>query len=62
MEEKFKLAEDESYRDPTNILPKLKRHEAAERETQANQVWLDRVVQVQVCSLGRSPAPRCCVT
>ncbi|XP_067336707.1 spectrin beta chain, non-erythrocytic 5 isoform X2 [Channa argus] len=45
MEEKFKVAEDESYRDPTNILPKLKRHEAAEREMQANQVWLDRLVQ-----------------
>ncbi|XP_028993920.1 spectrin beta chain, non-erythrocytic 1 isoform X2 [Betta splendens] len=45
MEEKFKLAEEESYRDPTNILPKLKRHEAAEREMQANQVWLDRIVQ-----------------
>lgn len=46
MEEKFKVAEDESYRDPTNILRKLKRHEAAEREMQANQVWLDRLVQV----------------
>ncbi|XP_078145742.1 spectrin beta chain, non-erythrocytic 5 [Centroberyx gerrardi] len=46
MEEKFKVAEDESYRDPTNILRKLKRHEAAEREMQANQVWLDRLVQL----------------
>nr|XP_046269773.1 spectrin beta chain, non-erythrocytic 5 [Scatophagus argus] len=46
MEEKFKVAEDESYRDPTNILPKLKRHEAAEREMKANQVWLDRLVQL----------------
>ncbi|KAK2826814.1 hypothetical protein Q5P01_021028 [Channa striata] len=46
IEEKFKVAEDESYRDPTNILPKLKRHEAAEREMQANQVWLERLVQV----------------
>ncbi|XP_029982912.1 spectrin beta chain, non-erythrocytic 5 [Sphaeramia orbicularis] len=46
MEEKFKVAEDESYRDPTNILGKLKRHEAAEKEMQANQVWLDRLVQV----------------
>ncbi|XP_070699072.1 spectrin beta chain, non-erythrocytic 5 [Pempheris klunzingeri] len=45
MEEKFKVAEDESYRDPTNILRKLKRHEAAEREMQANQVWLERLVQ-----------------
>ncbi|XP_026156546.1 spectrin beta chain, non-erythrocytic 5 isoform X2 [Mastacembelus armatus] len=46
MEEKFKVAEDESYRDPTNILRKLKRHEAGEREMQANQVWLDRLVQL----------------
>ncbi|KAM7376448.1 hypothetical protein PAMP_006181 [Pampus punctatissimus] len=45
MEEKFKVAEDESYRDPTNILRKLKRHEAAEKEMQANQVWLDGLVQ-----------------
>ncbi|KAM4625618.1 spectrin beta chain, non-erythrocytic 5 [Polymixia lowei] len=46
MEEKFKVAEDESYRDPTNILRKLKRHEAAEREMQANQVWLDTLTQL----------------
>ncbi|KAM9354795.1 spectrin beta chain, non-erythrocytic 5 [Pholidichthys leucotaenia] len=46
MDEKFKVAEDESYRDPTNILRKLKRHEAAEKEMQANQVWLDRLVQL----------------
>uniref|UniRef100_A0A4W6DIZ9 Spectrin beta, non-erythrocytic 5 n=1 Tax=Lates calcarifer TaxID=8187 RepID=A0A4W6DIZ9_LATCA len=46
MEEKFKVAEDESYRDPTNVLQKLKRHEAAEKEMKANQVWLDRLVQL----------------
>ncbi|XP_029899947.1 spectrin beta chain, non-erythrocytic 5 isoform X2 [Myripristis murdjan] len=45
MDEKFKVAEDESYRDPTNVLRKLKRHEAAEKEMQANQVWLERLVQ-----------------
>ena len=50
MDEKFKVAEDESYRDPTNILRKLKRHEAAEREMKANEVRLDRLVQV-----SRSP-------
>lgn len=54
IEEKFKVAEDESYRDPTNILRKLKRHEAAEKEMQANQVWLDRLVQVNRCSLVNS--------
>ncbi|XP_068456287.1 spectrin beta chain, non-erythrocytic 5 [Clinocottus analis] len=46
MEEKFKVAEDESYRDPTNVLPKLKRHEAAEKEMQARKGWLDRLVQL----------------
>uniref|UniRef100_A0A3Q3WXZ6 Uncharacterized protein n=1 Tax=Mola mola TaxID=94237 RepID=A0A3Q3WXZ6_MOLML len=43
MDEKFKVAEDESYRDPTNILRKLKKHEAAEREMKANEVRLDRL-------------------
>ncbi|KAM6973270.1 spectrin beta chain, non-erythrocytic 5 [Aplochiton taeniatus] len=46
MEEKFKIAEDESYRDPTNVLRKLKKHEAAEKEMQSNQVWLDRLTQL----------------
>lgn len=55
MDEKFKVAEDESYRDPTNILRKLKRHEAAEREMKANQVRLDRLVQVSCRSLVPSP-------
>lgn len=47
MEEKFKVAEDESYRDPTNVLRKLKKHEAAEKEMQANQVRLDRLIEVR---------------
>ncbi|KAJ8333342.1 hypothetical protein SKAU_G00422380 [Synaphobranchus kaupii] len=46
MEEKFEIAEDESYRDPANILPKLKRHEAAEREMLANHVRLDRLKEL----------------
>ncbi|XP_060118338.1 spectrin beta chain, non-erythrocytic 5 [Heteronotia binoei] len=37
MEEKYKIASDESYRDPTNILRKLKRHEAVEQEMKANK-------------------------
>ncbi|KAM6073898.1 spectrin beta chain, non-erythrocytic 5 [Chlamydotis macqueenii] len=37
MEEKYKIASDESYRDPTNILRKLKWHEAAEKEMMANE-------------------------
>lgn len=46
MDEKFQVAEDESYRDPTNILRKLKRHEATEKEMKANEDRLDRLVQV----------------
>ncbi|XP_009472039.1 PREDICTED: spectrin beta chain, non-erythrocytic 5 [Nipponia nippon] len=37
MEEKCKIASDESYRDPTNVLRKLKWHEAAEKEMMANE-------------------------
>ncbi len=47
IEEKFEIAEDESYRDPTNILRKLKKHEAAEKEMQANHVRIDRLTEVQ---------------
>lgn len=54
MEEKFKVAEDESYRDPSNILRKLKRHEAAEKEMKANEVWLERLVQVSSCGNKRN--------
>ncbi|XP_027530020.1 spectrin beta chain, non-erythrocytic 5 [Neopelma chrysocephalum] len=37
MEEKYKIALDESYRDPTNVLRKLKWHETAEKEMLANE-------------------------
>ncbi|XP_071971772.1 spectrin beta chain, non-erythrocytic 5 isoform X1 [Engystomops pustulosus] len=46
MDEKYKIALDESYRDPTNILRKLKWHEAAEREMEANQVRFEDLVKV----------------
>ncbi|XP_076156260.1 spectrin beta chain, non-erythrocytic 5 [Alosa pseudoharengus] len=46
MDEKFEIADDESYRDPTNVLRKLKKHEAAEKEMQANQVRLDRLLEL----------------
>ncbi|XP_072283741.1 spectrin beta chain, non-erythrocytic 5 [Pyxicephalus adspersus] len=46
MEEKYKIALDESYRDPTNILRKLKWHEAAEREMEANQVRFEDLVKI----------------
>ncbi|KAJ1103984.1 hypothetical protein NDU88_001400 [Pleurodeles waltl] len=46
MEEKYKIAEDESYRDPTNILRKLKWHEAAEKEMKANEVHFEQFKNV----------------
>ncbi|KAK0154564.1 Spectrin beta chain, non-erythrocytic 5 [Merluccius polli] len=46
MEEKCALAQDESYRDLTNVLRRLKRHEAAEREMEANHVWLHSLTQL----------------
>ncbi|KAI2654409.1 Spectrin beta chain, non-erythrocytic 5 [Labeo rohita] len=52
IEEKFEIAEDESYRDPTNILRKLKKHEAAEKEMQANQVRIDRLTETGEEMLG----------
>ncbi|KAM8834261.1 LOW QUALITY PROTEIN: spectrin beta chain, non-erythrocytic 5 [Synchiropus picturatus] len=46
MEEKAAAAaEDQSHRDASNILRRLKRHEAAEKEMLANQVWLDSLLQ-----------------
>ncbi|KAK7879537.1 hypothetical protein WMY93_033748, partial [Mugilogobius chulae] len=45
MDEKMKIAEDESYRDPTNILHKLNRHEALEKEMEANKERLERLLQ-----------------
>ncbi len=40
MSERLSTATDESYRDPTNLSTKLKKHEAFEAEVQANK---DRV-------------------
>ncbi|KAG8449435.1 hypothetical protein GDO86_016185, partial [Hymenochirus boettgeri] len=45
MEEKYKIALDESYRDPTNILHKLKWHEAAEKEMAAHQVCIQDLLK-----------------
>ncbi|XP_015205968.2 spectrin beta chain, non-erythrocytic 5 isoform X1 [Lepisosteus oculatus] len=58
MDEKFKIAEDESYRDPTNVLRKLKRHEAAEREMLANQVRVDTLKEKGQGLLAQSPYQR----
>lgn len=45
IDEKYEIASDESYRDPTNILRKLKRHEAVEKEVMANQVRVEGLKQ-----------------
>ncbi|XP_067847252.1 spectrin beta chain, non-erythrocytic 5 [Heptranchias perlo] len=45
IDEKYEIASDESYRDPTNILRKLKRHEAVEKEMMANQVQVEGLKQ-----------------
>uniref|UniRef100_A0A452IK20 Calponin-homology (CH) domain-containing protein n=1 Tax=Gopherus agassizii TaxID=38772 RepID=A0A452IK20_9SAUR len=51
MEEKYKIASDESYRDPTNVLRKLKWHEAAEKEMMANKKHFAELIMVRVESL-----------
>ncbi|XP_058844035.1 spectrin beta chain, non-erythrocytic 5-like [Acipenser ruthenus] len=58
MDEKFMIAEDESYRDPTNVLLKLKRHEAAEKEMQANQVRLEGLKQACAAMLAEGHGAR----
>ena len=50
MKEKYKTATDESYRDLTNLLPKLKKHEAFEAELQANKRTLDSINKASVTS------------
>ncbi|XP_071600765.1 spectrin beta chain, non-erythrocytic 5 [Heliangelus exortis] len=45
MEEKYKIASDESYRDPTNVLRKLKWHEAAEKEMMANEEHFETLIK-----------------
>uniref|UniRef100_A0A8C9MEA9 Calponin-homology (CH) domain-containing protein n=1 Tax=Serinus canaria TaxID=9135 RepID=A0A8C9MEA9_SERCA len=47
MEEKYKIASDESYRDPTNVLRKLKWHEAAEKEMLANEEHFRTLIKVK---------------
>lgn len=58
MEEKYKIASDESYRDPTNVLRKLKRHEAAEKEMMANEEHFATLIKVKaVLELNLSSCP-----
>ncbi len=44
--EKYQTATDESYRELTNLLPKLQKHQAFEAELKANNDRLDVVNQV----------------
>lgn len=44
--EKLKVAEDESYRDPTNLQSKLQKHNTFEAELSANKGRLDAVCKV----------------
>ena len=44
--EKMQTACDESYRDPTNLVSKQKRHEAFEAELDANRQQLDDLLEV----------------
>lgn len=54
MEEKYKIASDESYREPTNILRKLKKHEAAEQEMMANKKHYVELMVVRLVSWRHS--------
>ena len=47
MQDKYKMATDESYRDLTNLLPKLQKHQAFEAELKANNERLDHVNEVR---------------
>ena len=46
IKEKYHIAADESYRDRTNLLPKLQKHQAFEAELKANNDQLQIINQV----------------
>ena len=46
IKEKYQTATDESYRDLTNLLPKLQKHQAFEAELKANNDRLGEINQV----------------
>ena len=50
--EKMQVATDESYRDPTNLSGKLKKHQAFEAELSANRNTLDAVCGVSHLVMG----------
>ena len=45
IQEKMKTAQDEAYKDPTNLEAKLQQHQAFESELQANKGRIDVVVE-----------------
>jgi spectrin beta len=46
--EKLKVAEDENYRDPTNLQSKLQKHSTFEAELSTNKGRLDAVCKVSI--------------
>lgn len=55
---KLQTASDESYRDPTNLLAKLQKHQAFEAELTANKARVESVAKVSerwlcVCEMTR---------
>ena len=51
IKEKYVTATDESWRDMTNLLPKLQKHQAFEAELKTNKDRLDVINQVGTCDL-----------
>ena len=47
MHEKLQIADDESWKDMTNLQRKIQKHEAFEAEIAANKDELDRINQVR---------------
>jgi spectrin beta len=48
VKDKYRTATDESYRDLTNLLPKLQKHQAFEAELKANKEILGQVNEVNI--------------
>ena len=46
VQEKYQTANDESWRDLTNLLPKLQKHQAFEAELKANEERLGHINEV----------------
>ena len=58
IKEKYQTATDESYRDLTNLLPKLQKHQAFEAELKANNDRLgeiNKVISVTQCWRALNP-------